>query len=204
MLGPSAWPGTPTRPGQHVIRTAALVPVVRIQTSHRVPGLLDGAGQTLAEVATDHVPAEPADGPAASPGTRSSRAGHRRPGTADGDRPTAAPGGPPGPPGAATTLQRAPACRLPVGRSVLARHGRPVQGPAGCTGHGDRALPGDGDPGASRRHQRLPSAPLWLGASRPSLPGTRHGTRGVSLVRGPIVPVSPAPGPVPRAAADGG
>ena len=57
---------TNARPGQHVIRTAALAPVVRIQTSHRVPGLLDGAGQMLAEVATDHVPAEPADGPAAS------------------------------------------------------------------------------------------------------------------------------------------
>jgi hypothetical protein len=40
--------------------------VVRIQTSRRVLGLLDGAGQTLAEVAADHVSAEPAGGSAAS------------------------------------------------------------------------------------------------------------------------------------------
>jgi CHAD domain-containing protein len=47
-------------------RGAALAPVVRIQTSRRVLELLDAAGQTLAELAADHVSAEPADGPAAS------------------------------------------------------------------------------------------------------------------------------------------
>lgn len=47
-------------------RGAALVPVVRIQTSRRVLGLLDGAGQTLAEVAADHVSAEPGGRPAVS------------------------------------------------------------------------------------------------------------------------------------------
>ena len=47
-------------------RGAALAPVVRIQTSRRVLGLLDGDGQTLAELAADHVSAQPADGPAAS------------------------------------------------------------------------------------------------------------------------------------------
>jgi CHAD domain-containing protein len=47
-------------------RDAALGPVVRIQTSRRVLRLLDGASQTLAEVAADHVRAEPADGTAAT------------------------------------------------------------------------------------------------------------------------------------------
>ena len=47
-------------------RGAALAPVVRIQTSRRVLRLLDSASQTLAEVAADHVSAEPADGSAAS------------------------------------------------------------------------------------------------------------------------------------------
>ena len=47
-------------------RGAALAPVVRIQTSRRVRRLLDGAGQALAEIAADHVSAEPADGSAAS------------------------------------------------------------------------------------------------------------------------------------------
>jgi len=47
-------------------RGAALAPVVRIQTSRRVLRLLDGAGQALAEIAADHVAAEPADGSAAS------------------------------------------------------------------------------------------------------------------------------------------
>ena len=46
-------------------RGAALAPVVRIQTSRRVLRLLDGAGQTLAEIAADHVSAQPADGSAA-------------------------------------------------------------------------------------------------------------------------------------------
>ena len=45
-------------------RGAALAPTVRIQTSRRVFELLDGAGQTLAESAADHVSAEPGDGPA--------------------------------------------------------------------------------------------------------------------------------------------
>ena len=45
-------------------RGAALAPTVRIQTSRRVFELLDGAGQTLAEIAADHVSAEPGDGPA--------------------------------------------------------------------------------------------------------------------------------------------
>lgn len=45
-------------------RGAALAPVVRIKTSRRVLGLLDGAGQTLAEVAADHVAAQPAGGSA--------------------------------------------------------------------------------------------------------------------------------------------
>ena len=40
--------------------------MVRIQTSRRVLRLLDGAGQALAEVAADHVSAEPADGSAAT------------------------------------------------------------------------------------------------------------------------------------------
>ena len=43
-----------------------MVPVVRIQTSRRVLRLLDGASQALAEIAADHVAAEPADGPAVS------------------------------------------------------------------------------------------------------------------------------------------
>ena len=47
-------------------RGVALAPVVRIQTSRRVLRLLDGSGQTLAEVAADHVAAEPADGSAAT------------------------------------------------------------------------------------------------------------------------------------------
>jgi len=47
-------------------RGAALAPVVRIQTGRRVLRLLDGAGQVLAEIAADHVSAQPADGPAAS------------------------------------------------------------------------------------------------------------------------------------------
>ena len=47
-------------------RGAALAPVVRIQTSRRVRRLLDGAGQALAEIAADHVSAEPADGSAAT------------------------------------------------------------------------------------------------------------------------------------------
>ncbi len=47
-------------------RGAALAPVVRVQTSRRVLRLLDGAGQTLAEIAADHVSAEPADGSAAT------------------------------------------------------------------------------------------------------------------------------------------
>jgi inorganic triphosphatase YgiF len=44
-------------------RGTALAPVVRIQTSRRVLRLLDGASQALAEIAADHVAAEPADGP---------------------------------------------------------------------------------------------------------------------------------------------
>jgi len=47
-------------------RGAALAPVVRIQTRRRVLRLLDGAGQALAEIAADHVSAEPADGSAAT------------------------------------------------------------------------------------------------------------------------------------------
>ena len=47
-------------------RGAALAPVVRIRTSRRVFGLVDGARRTLAEVAADHVSAEPADGSAVS------------------------------------------------------------------------------------------------------------------------------------------
>jgi len=47
-------------------RGSALAPVVRIQTSRRVLWLLDGAGQTLAEIAADHVSARPADGSAAT------------------------------------------------------------------------------------------------------------------------------------------
>ena len=40
-------------------RGAALAPVVRIQTSRRVLGLLDGACEALAELAADHVSAQP-------------------------------------------------------------------------------------------------------------------------------------------------
>ena len=47
-------------------RGAALAPVVRIQTGRRVLRLLDGAGQALAEVAADHVSAQPAGRSAAS------------------------------------------------------------------------------------------------------------------------------------------
>ena len=47
-------------------RGAALAPVMHTQTSRRVVRLLDGAGQTLAEIAADQVSAEPADGSAAS------------------------------------------------------------------------------------------------------------------------------------------
>ena len=42
-------------------RGAALAPVMHTRTSRRVVRLLDGAGQTLAEIAADHVSAEPAD-----------------------------------------------------------------------------------------------------------------------------------------------
>ena len=47
-------------------RGAALAPVVRIQTRRHVLRLVDGAGQALAEIAADHVSAEPADGSAAA------------------------------------------------------------------------------------------------------------------------------------------
>ncbi len=47
-------------------RGAALAPVVRIQTSRRVLRLLNSAGQALAEIAADHVSAQPADGSAAT------------------------------------------------------------------------------------------------------------------------------------------
>ncbi len=46
-------------------RGAALAPVVRMRTSRGVLRLLDDAGRTLAEIAADHVSAEPADGSAA-------------------------------------------------------------------------------------------------------------------------------------------
>ena len=106
-------------------RGAALAPVVRIQTSRRVLRLLDGAGQTLAEIAADHVSAEPADGSAATSwdeieaelvtggpalltaiDTRLRRAGAR-------------------PAATATKLQRALAGRLPAGAAPepsLTRH----------------------------------------------------------------------------------
>ena len=45
-------------------RGAALAPVMHTQTSRRVVRLLDGAGQTLAEITADHVSAESADGSA--------------------------------------------------------------------------------------------------------------------------------------------
>jgi len=47
-------------------RGLALAPVVRIQTSRRVLRLLDDTSQPLAEIAADHVLAEPADGSAAT------------------------------------------------------------------------------------------------------------------------------------------
>lgn len=47
-------------------RGAALAPVVHIQTVRRVLRLTDGADRILAEIATDHVSAKPADGSAAS------------------------------------------------------------------------------------------------------------------------------------------
>jgi len=47
-------------------RGAALAPVVRIQTRRHVLRLLDGAGRALAEIAADHVSAEPADGSTAT------------------------------------------------------------------------------------------------------------------------------------------
>jgi len=106
-------------------RGAALAPVVRIQTSRCVLRLLDGAGQTLAEIAADHVSAEPADGSAATSwdeieaelvtggpalltaiDTRLRRAGAR-------------------PAATATKLQRALAGRLPAGAAPepsLTRH----------------------------------------------------------------------------------
>jgi CHAD domain-containing protein len=43
-------------------RGAALAPVVHLQTSRTVLRLVDDAGRTLAEIAADHVSAEPADG----------------------------------------------------------------------------------------------------------------------------------------------
>lgn len=46
-------------------RGEALVPVMRIQTSRRVLRLLGDGGRELAELAADHVSAEPADGAAA-------------------------------------------------------------------------------------------------------------------------------------------
>ena len=46
-------------------RGSALAPVVRIQTSRRVLRLLDSAGQALAEIAANHVSAQPTDGSAA-------------------------------------------------------------------------------------------------------------------------------------------
>jgi len=45
-------------------RGAALAPVMHTQTSRRVVRLLDGAGQTLAEITADHMSAESADGSA--------------------------------------------------------------------------------------------------------------------------------------------
>ena len=47
-------------------RGAALAPVVRIQTRRHVLRLLDGAGRALAEIAANHVSAEPADGSTAT------------------------------------------------------------------------------------------------------------------------------------------
>jgi hypothetical protein len=47
-------------------RGAALAPVVHIQSVRRVLPLTDGADRILAEIATDHVSAKPADGSAAS------------------------------------------------------------------------------------------------------------------------------------------
>ena len=47
-------------------RGAALAPVVRIQTDRRVFRLVDGAGRILADIAADHVSAEPTDRSAAT------------------------------------------------------------------------------------------------------------------------------------------
>jgi len=47
-------------------RGAALAPVLWVQTSRRVLRLVDDAGLTLAEIAADHVSAEPADAAAAT------------------------------------------------------------------------------------------------------------------------------------------
>jgi len=95
-------------------RGAALAPVVRIETDRRVLRLLDGTGQTLAEIAADHVSAGPADGPAntswdeieaelvtGGPGLLEAVDTRLR---QDGARPAAA----------ATKLQRALAGRLPA------------------------------------------------------------------------------------------
>ena len=74
-------------------RGVALAPVVRIQTSRRVLRLLDDTSQPLAEIAADHVLAEPADGFRRHlVGRDRGRAGHRRARTAGGDRPAVAPG----------------------------------------------------------------------------------------------------------------
>lgn len=47
-------------------RGAAVAPVMRIRTSRRVLRLLDSADRALAEIAADHVSAEPADGASAT------------------------------------------------------------------------------------------------------------------------------------------
>ncbi len=61
-------------------RGVVLTPVVRIQTSRRVLRLLGDASQTLAEIAADHVLAEPAGGIRRYiVGRDRGRAGHRRP-----------------------------------------------------------------------------------------------------------------------------
>ena len=52
--------------GQGLYPGAALALVVRIQTRRHVLRLLDGAGRALAEIAADHVSAEPADGSTAT------------------------------------------------------------------------------------------------------------------------------------------
>ena len=72
-------------------RGVALTPVVRIQISRRVLRLLDGASQILAEIAADHVLAEPAGGIRRHiVGRDRGRAGRRRPRAAEGDRPAVA------------------------------------------------------------------------------------------------------------------